>query len=134
MTHGLFRRQGFLSNKTLADARSLIFGHLQRACIWRAGSWHFEQTAPDYGMALIKPLNHHPTIVELASGEAFAAASELADDPLDLPGHPALLFRLPNATTWTLPHQNWHVDTPLLHEDGVPGVQRIMPRDRVRHR
>jgi hypothetical protein len=86
---------------TLAD-----FAHLEHAGIWRDGSWHFEHTAPDFGMALIKPLNHHPTIVELASGEAFAAASELADDPLDLPGHPALLFTLPNATTWTLPHQN----------------------------
>jgi ectoine hydroxylase-related dioxygenase (phytanoyl-CoA dioxygenase family) len=130
-THGLFRRQDFLSNKKLADARSLIFAHLEHAGIWRDGSWHFEQTAPDYGMALIKPLNHHPTIVELASGEAFAAASELADDPLDLPGHPALLFTLPNATTWTLPYQNWHVDTPLLPEGGVPGVQIFAILERV---
>lgn len=66
-THGLFKRHGFLSNMKLANARALIFEHLERAGIWRDGSWHFEQTAPDYGMALIKPLNHHPAIVELAS-------------------------------------------------------------------
>jgi ectoine hydroxylase-related dioxygenase (phytanoyl-CoA dioxygenase family) len=130
-THGLCKRQGFLSSKKLANARSLIFEHLEHAGIWRDGSWHFEQTAPDYGMAMIKPLNHHPAIVELASGEAFAAASELVDDHLDFPGHPALLFTLPNATTWTLPHQNWHVDRPRLPEGGVPGVQIFAILERV---
>lgn len=37
--------------------------------------------------------------------------------------HPGLLFTLPNANTWTLPHQNWHLDMPRLADGGVPGVQ-----------
>jgi hypothetical protein len=85
-THGLFKRQGFLSSQKLANARSLIFEHLEQAGIWRDGSWHFEQTAPDSGMALIKPLNQHPAIAELASGETFTAASELADYRLEAEG------------------------------------------------
>lgn len=130
-THGLFKRQGFLSSQKLANARSLIFEHLERAGLWRDGSWHFEQTAPDSGMALIKPLNQHQAIAELASGETFTAASELADYPLEAEGRPALLFTLPNATTWTVPYQNWHLDQPRLPEGGVTGVQIFAILDRV---
>lgn len=131
-THGLFRRQGFLSSKKLATARSLIFEHLERAGIWRDGRWRFEQIAPDSGMAMIKPLNRHPAIVALASGETLSAANELVGGqlpPMDV--QPGLLFTLPNATTWTLPHQNWHVDFPRLPESGAPGVQIFAILERV---
>jgi len=37
--------------------------------------------------------------------------------------HPTLLFTLPNATIWTLPHKDWHLDMPRLPNHGVTGVQ-----------
>lgn len=131
-THGLFRCQGFLSSHKLATARTAIFTHLEHAGIWRDGVWRFEQAAADSGMALIKPLNRHRAIVALVRGEMLAAASELVGgQPLSGGELPGLLFTLPNATTWTLPHQNWHVDHPRLPEDGTPGVQIFAILERV---
>jgi hypothetical protein len=129
--HGLFKRQGFLSSTKIAEARLLIFEHLERAGIWRNGSWRLEHTAPDSGMKLIKPLNRHPRIVDLAIGEMQTAASELVGGQPVLGGQPGLLFTLPNASTWTLPYQNWHTDFPRLPVNGVPGVQIFAILERV---
>ncbi len=127
--HGLIKRKNFLSSEKLAKARALIFHHLEQVGIWRNGDWsldsYMRSTEADSGMALVKPLNRHPTLIDLTSGEVPAAASALVNArpvfPMDL--HPALLFTLPNATTWTLPHQNWHMDIPRLPDESVPGVQ-----------
>ena len=127
--HGLIKRRNFLPPEKLANARQVIFQHLEQAGIWRNGGWCLDQcpssTEPAAGFALLKPLWRHPTMIALASDEVAAAASALVDErplfPMD--GHPALLFTLPNATTWTLPHKHWHLDMPRLPEGGVPGVQ-----------
>ncbi len=127
--HGLIKRKDFLPMEKLANARKMIFQHLEQEGIWRNGGWSLnnypQSTELTAGMALLKPLWRRPTMIDLASGEASAAASALVDArpvfPMDR--HPALLFTLPNATTWTLPHQNWHLDMPRLAEGGIPGVQ-----------
>lgn len=127
--HGLFKRRNFLPLEQLANARDVILQHLAQAGIWCDGGWRLDQypqsTELAAGMALLKPLWRHPTMIDLASGEAPAAASALVNDhpvfPMDR--HPALLFTLPNATTWTVPHQHWHLDMPRLPAGGIPGVQ-----------
>ena len=127
--HGLIKRKNFLPSEKLANARNVIFQQLEQAGIWRNGGWSLDESVPatglTAGMALVKPLNLHPTIIALTSDEAPAAASALVNDrpvfPMDR--HPTLLFTLPNATTWTLPHQHWHLDMPRLAAGGVPGVQ-----------
>lgn len=117
--HGLLKRKNFLPLEKLTNARNAIFQQLEQAGIWRNGGWSLDEcvsaTGLTAGMTLVKPLNRHPTIIALTSDEAPTAASALVNDrpvfPMDR--HPALLFTLPNATTWTLPHQNWHLDYPL---------------------
>lgn len=127
--HGLIKRQHFLPAAKVANARTAIFQHLAQARLWHDGDWALDpdQPATDLtaGMALVKPLDHHPAIMDLASGEALAAASALVDGRPVFPmsRHPGLLFTLPNATTWRLPHQHWHLDMPRLADGGVPGVQ-----------
>ena len=48
----------------------------------------------------------------LLDGQPFSALSEAQ-----------LLFTLPNATQWTVPHALWHVDLPRFPESDPPGVQ-----------
>lgn len=127
--YGLIKRQNFLPAAKVANARTVIFQHLAQAGLWHNGDWTLDQEQPatelTAGMALVKPLDHHPAIMALASEEAPAAASALVDGrPLfPMSRHPGLLFTLPNATTWRLPHQHWHLDMPRLADSGVPGVQ-----------
>jgi len=127
--HGLIKRRNFLPVDKLANARKVILQHLEQEGIWRNGGWCFDECTrsidPDAGMALVKPLKRHQTIIDLVSSEASAAAGALVDARPVFPmsSHPTLLFTLPNATTWTIPHKNWHVDIPRLPDRGVPGVQ-----------
>ena len=126
---GLIKRENFLPAEKVDAARKVIFHQLAQAGLWHNGGWALDKARPatelTAGMALVKPLDHHPAIMALASEEAPAAASALVDGrPLfPMSRHPGLLFTLPNATTWTVPHQNWHLDLPRLADGGVPGVQ-----------
>lgn len=134
---GLIKRETFLPATKVAAARQVIFQHLAQAGLWRDGSWTLDPEQPatelTAGMALVKPLDHHPAIMALASEEALAAAGALVDGrPLfPMSPRPGLLFTLPNATTWTVPHQNWHLDMPRLPDGGVPGVQIFAFLERV---
>lgn len=127
--HGLVKRSGFLSPAQLARAREVIFQQAEKEGVWNAGQWLLERqefiAGLAAGMAMIKPLNRHPAIIDLASGETLDAASALADGrpvyPLN--PHPGLLCTFPNATVWSLPHQSWHLDLPRLAEGGLTGVQ-----------
>ena len=127
--HGLLKRKNFLPPEKLATARKVIFQHLAQEGIWRNGGWSLDNaipsTEPTAGMALLKPLWRHQAMIDLASGEAPAAASALVNGRLVFPmgDHPTLLFTLPNATTWAVPHKDWHLDLPRLPDQGVPGVQ-----------
>ena len=127
--HGLIKRSGFLPSAQLARAREVIFQQFEREGIWKDGQWHLtrQEFIPGLaaGMALVKPLNRHPAIIDLAGGATLAAASALAGarQVYPLNPHPALLCTFPNASTWWLPHQSWHLDLPRLAKSGLPGVQ-----------
>ena len=135
--HGLIKRSGFLPPAQLARAREVIFQQFEREGVWKDGQWHLtrQEFIPGLaaGMALVKPLNRHPAIIDLADGVTLAAAGEFAAArpvyPMTL--HPALLCTFPNASTWSLPHQSWHLDLPRLAESGLPGVQMFAILDDV---
>jgi hypothetical protein len=127
--HGLIKRSAFLSPAQLARAREVILQQFEREGVWKDGQWQL--TRQDFipglaaGMALVKPLNRHPAIIELASGATLTAAGALAGGRPVYPmnPHPALLCTFPNASAWWLPHASWHLDLPRLAESGLPGVQ-----------
>ena len=127
--HGLLKRRNFLPQEKITAARKVIFTHLEQQGIWQDSDWSLGEYTysmePGAGMKLLKPLWRDQTMIDLINDEALAAASALANERLVLPdnSYPSLLFTLPNATTWTLPHQVWHLDMPRLPDDGVPGVQ-----------
>ena len=94
--HGLIKRSGFLPTAQLARARAVLFQQFAREGIWKAGQWQLtrQEFIPGLtaGMALVKPLNRHPAIIELAGGATLAAASALAGARPVYPmnPHPAL--------------------------------------------
>lgn len=115
-TRGLIKRKNFLPVEKLAAARKLILRHLEQEGLWRNGEWQPEKygrsVSHSDSAALLKPLWRHQTIIDLASDEAPIAASALVNNGKVVPmsPHPALLFTLPNAAEWTLPHKGWHLD------------------------
>ncbi len=122
---GLIKRANFLAPEKLARARQVMLRHFEQEGIWRNAAWSLENHMPDSGMSLVKPLCRQQSILDLAGGEALAAASALVDgQPIGPVGAvTGLLCTLPNASTWTVPHQNWHQDFPRFPDSGCPGVQ-----------
>jgi hypothetical protein len=135
--YGLIKRENFLPSGKFARVREVILERLEEEGIWLDGRWHLpdgiESTELNAGMPLVKPLNRHEMIIDLVRGEVADAASALVDGRAVYPmsPHPALLFTLPNATTWTIPHKNWHLDLPRLADGGAPGVQFFALLERV---
>lgn len=127
--YGLIKRSGFLPAAQLARARAVLFQQFAKEGVWRAGQWQLtrQEFIPGLadGMRRVKPLNRHPAIIDLAGGATLTAAGALAGARPVYPinPHPALLCTFPNASTWWLPHQSWHLDLPRLAESGLPGVQ-----------
>lgn len=127
--HGLIKRTAFLPPEQLAQARDVIFQHGENKGVRQAGRWQLarQEFLPGLadGMALVKPLNRHAAIIALSSGKTLDAASALAGGRAVYPmtAHPALLCTFPNADTWWLPHQTWHLDLPRLVTTGLPGIQ-----------
>lgn len=134
---GLIRYGDFLPAKQLAAARRVIFQHLEQCGIAQGGAWRPAEHLPPAALfdakPMIRQLNRHQAILDLVSGKAAAAAAALAGDQIDLSlsRSPGLLFTLPSAGVWTVPHQNWHQDIPRLPEDGPPGVQIFAMLDAV---
>lgn len=122
---GLIKRANFLAHEKLANARHVILRHFEQEGIWRNNGWSLENHAPDSGMSLVKPLGRQRAILDLADGQALAAAGELVDgQPLGPLGEATgLLCTLPNASAWTVPHQAWHQDFPRFPSSACPGVQ-----------
>jgi hypothetical protein len=134
---GLIKRSDFLPSEQLAIARHVIFQHLEQHGVAKDGAWRPAEEMPPAGMfdgmAMVKLLNRHPAIIELAGGDTAAAASALVDGQIDLSMSraPGLLFTLPGTGVWTVPHQNWHQDIPRLPEAGPSGVQIFAMLDTV---
>jgi ectoine hydroxylase-related dioxygenase (phytanoyl-CoA dioxygenase family) len=134
---GLIKRTNFLAPEKLQSARHVILRHFEREGIWRDGGWQFANhsatTMPDSGMSLVKALRRQQAIIDLTAGEALAAARALVDGQLASQDDatPGLLFTLPNASAWAVPHQNWHQDFPRFPGSGCPGVQIFAFLDKV---
>jgi ectoine hydroxylase-related dioxygenase (phytanoyl-CoA dioxygenase family) len=115
----------------------VIFQHLERYGIAQGGAWRPAEKLPSAGLfdakPMIRQLNRHQAIIDLVGGKAMAAASALVGGQPNfaMSRSPGLLFTLPAAGAWTLPHLNWHQDIPRMPEEGPPGVQVFAMLDTV---
>lgn len=126
---GLVRLEQCLPNDLVEAARVRVLQPLERAGLWRDGSWQLVEADPSAGPIaghhLVECLKKSDVLAALATPELRRAIALLLDDGEALPmsPHAQLLFTLPNATTWSVPATLWHLDLPRLPAGRVPGVQ-----------
>lgn len=127
--HGILRIENFLPAEKVEGARQVVLRHLGKAGIWREVGWHLDELPPDAksnnGAKLIAELKKNAVLGELVTEEMKAAIAELADGQIRFSGeyYPDVLFTLPNASEWFVPHNNWHMDVPRIPDCPMPGVQ-----------
>lgn len=126
---GLIQLKNFLPAEKVTRAHDLVLQHLETAGIRRNGAWFLDElppsTAPNAGSNLVKGLKQQKALAALAEDEVYQVVTELLDGCSAFPmtANPQVLFTLPNATQWTVPHNVWHLDIPRLAHAGTPGVQ-----------
>lgn len=121
---GLLLAKRFLPAERVQAAQQGVFQRLEKEGVRQEGAWHLDTQPrshePNAGAALVKGLKLAPLLAE----ETQQAVSILLDgQPFSALSEAQLLFTLPNATQWTVPHALWHVDLPRFPESDPPGVQ-----------
>lgn len=134
---GLVRLDGLLPAGKVACARSAVLKVLERQGVWRDGTWYLQalppSAAPNAGADLVKGAKRAPPLAALMTTEVREAISSLLDGCQTMPlmDYPQLLFTLPNARRWSVPHSIWHLDIPRLPDGVIPGVQMFTFLDTV---
>lgn len=136
-SRGLILLKGLLPAEKVSHAQESLFAHLEKAGIRENGAWQLESQPPsdllNAGAHLLKGFSLREGIAPLLGEEIDQVVRELLDGHETAPQREAghILFTLPNAERWTLPHQNWHADLPRFPQEGAPGVQIFTFLDKV---
>jgi len=128
-TRGLSCVRGLLPPERVRPAQQVLQRALERHGLWCDGEWRLDHLAQttliNAGADLVKPAKKSNALAEVITRELLDVVTALLDDrkfaaAMDIP---QILFTLPNAATWTVPHAVWHLDVPRLPQGGAPGVQ-----------
>jgi hypothetical protein len=126
---GVLRLPGLYSEDIFGAARDKVRSHLASEGIWIDGDWcldHLTQeSSPASGSAMLRGLKKAAVLKAFNTSGLQDAVSDLVDAQpvVPLAEFAQLLFTLPNASHWTVPHSIWHLDIPRLAGIGLPGVQ-----------
>lgn len=136
-SRGVIRLRSFLPGEKVARARDVVLNRLQQEGIWREGAWILGERAPsplpENGTKLVAGLSHREEIADLIGEEVYPVVAELLDGRAVFPlvDRAQFLVTLPNAASWTVPYDMWHLDIPRLPDGDAPGVQLFTFLERV---
>lgn len=125
---GVIRFNQFLPVEKVERACKAARKRMELAEIRKDGAWqvdHLRNAPINEGAKFVRRLKGCPEFDELVSGDIPRVVAQLLEGQetftdMDMPQP---LFTLPNANSWEVPHDNWHLDVPRLPDWGIPGVQ-----------
>ena len=132
---GLLRLPAFLPTTVVDAARAAVRRVLGRHGFWQDGAWHLPDDRQGQHQAgkLARSIGKAKAVAALFTPDLERTVMALLDGASvrTLTATPTLLFTPPNAATWTVPHNAWHLDMPRLPTPGVPGLQAFAFLDSV---
>lgn len=112
---GIVKLPRLIPDDTLMPAQEMVYAKLD-ACQQGASPALLKQ--------LRKACANAKAFRNLLTPTVLGAVQELVPDAArPMTAKMQLLYTPPNATTWTVPHNIWHLDTPRLGAETPPGVQ-----------
>ncbi|QTD54884.1 phytanoyl-CoA dioxygenase family protein [Parasphingorhabdus cellanae] len=132
---GITKCDGLASKADAIVARDLIYEIAAEHSLHQSTGWQRSQSRfgiPKPFRAAINALNHADHFPNLVSEELVKVAEGLLGEPVRplAPGQ-QILFTLPEAVSWSVPNDVWHVDVPRLGDLGPSGVQMFTFLDDV---
>jgi len=134
---GLILRKGMIPRDRVDRVRDGIYALFERYGAARDGRWTAGPAGDDLTAKLRRPIKDHmkqsPACQALSTPALEDAASELmaGEAVRTFTDRPQVLFTLPDAECWVVPHNIWHLDVPRLGVGGCPGVQSFCCIDTV---
>ena len=125
---GVLYLEQLISATKVRPARRAIQQRMEHAGIWKNGTWsvdHLRNAPLNEGATFSRKLKGCREFDDLVAGEIPEIVSHLLDGQDTFTGMavPQPLFTLPNAESWTVPYDSWHLDAPRLPNWDIPGVQ-----------
>lgn len=118
---GVVKLPGLIPRRTLAPAQEMVYAKLAQAGALRQNAGNIE---PAQLKQLRKACANAKAFQNLLTPAVLSVAQELvADATRAMTPKMQLLYTPPNAATWHVPHNIWHLDTPRLGSEAPPGVQ-----------
>ncbi len=136
---GVVWLRGFLAQDVVAPARNVVRRALEDQGVLQGETWSLE---PVRGVpqgkrtkVLTRRIKKHAAFAQLITSELVATVEELAGAAVvPMIERPQLLFSLPDAESWSVPHSVWHVDLPVIPNRGLEGIQAFTFLEPVRPR
>lgn len=126
-TRGITKYHGLVSKAEAMVARDLIHEIASEHGLLTPAGWrrsHSRFGIPKPFRAAINALNHAGHFPNLVGEELVTVAQDLLGEPVrPLPPGQQILFSLPEAASWSVPNDVWHVDIPRLGDLGPSGLQ-----------
>ncbi len=134
-TWGVTRFDGLIAKADAILARDLIHKVGQDHGLYTSDGWRRSQSrfsAAGRFRTAINVLSHSVDFPNLISRQLVDTAHILIEEAVT-PSPPGqqILFTLPGATSWCVPHDVWHVDASRLGPLGPPGLQMFTFLDDV---
>ena len=125
---GVIRARKLLPDAKVRRAIDAMQTRMAEVGIWNNGHWdveHLRDAPVNEGAKFARKLKSCLEFEELVDDEIPGVIAQLLDGESTFTGMetPQPLFTLPNADTWEVPHNVWHLDVPRLPCCHIPGVQ-----------
>ncbi len=125
---GVIRVPHLLDTGIIGSALEPVWQRLAKHGVTAASGWRaagVERASIMAGANLLKGVADSRAFRDLMIPAIEQIGRELLDGQPTFPmmARPQLLFTLPNADVWRVPHQIWHLDLPRLPDGELAGVQ-----------
>jgi len=132
---GITKVDGLLSQTEATTAREQIIQIARAHDLYSSAGWAVSEdrfsNTKTFRVALTA-ISHSEAFPNFVSERLINIASSLQGAAVTpLPPGQQILFTLPGAPSWSVPHDVWHVDIPRLGELGAPGLQMFTFLDDV---
>lgn len=132
---GAARVDGLIPKSEAIIARDLIYEIASNHGLYTSGGWRRSDgrfVLDKSFRTALKALNASARFPNLISENLVKFTEELLGEQITpLPPGQQILFTLPGATSWSVPHDVWHIDVPRLGELGPPGLQVFIYLDEL---
>lgn len=124
--HGIIKLKGFFPLTYIQMVQNVFYKEFNDDGLFKKGEWFLEGVSMTSTSKVLKKVKSKRLVRNFLSEQKLKdVICELLEEEEAIPmsKFSGILFTLPNAKTWKVPYNAWHVDIPRLPYKGCLGIQ-----------